>query len=128
MNIEAIRHVFEQIRYNLTGIDRLLLITEDGFPIVSTLASGEQEGRTTAMGAILCDAGERGIRELELGQMEAVINVGSNGYFITCKICDGALLILVAGHHVPLGLALARIKKAKPELLRVFQDFLESGG
>ena len=122
MNIEAIRHIFENIRCNLTAVDRLLLITDDGFPIVSTLASNEQEGRTTAMGAILCDAGERGIRELELGRMEAVINVGSDGYFITCKICDEVLLILVAGHQVPLGLALARIKKAKPELLRAFKD------
>jgi len=128
MNIEAIRNVFEQIRHNLTGIDRLLLITDDGFPIVSTLATGEQEGRTTAMGAILCDAAERGIRELELGQMEAVINVGSNGYFITCKICDGVLLLLVAGWQVPLGVALARIKKAKPELLTMVQSSLESCG
>lgn len=121
MNIEAVKAIFKQISKNNDGLDRLLLITDDGFPLVSTLDSGDQEGRTTAVGAILCDSSERGIRELALGQMEAVINVGSDGYFILSRICEGAILMAVAPHEVSLGLVLYRIRKAKPEILKAFE-------
>lgn len=121
MDIEAVKKVFKQICKNVDGLDRLLLINDDGFPLVSTLDSGDQEGRTTAMGAILCDSSERGIRELALGQMEAIINVGTDGFFVLSRICEGAILMAVAPHEVSLGLVLYKIRKTRPEIFRAFE-------
>lgn len=114
MDTAAIQHTFQGILKNVSGLHHLLLISDDGFPILSTLEAGETEGLTTAVGAILCDAGQRGIRELALGELEAVITIGSDGYFLLARICSGTLFMAVASHDAPLGLLLFRARRAVP--------------
>jgi predicted regulator of Ras-like GTPase activity (Roadblock/LC7/MglB family) len=122
MDVAVIRRLFEATKRDVRGIDRLLLITDDGFPIVSTLDAGEEEVRTTAVGAILCDSGQRGIAELALGELEAVIVVGDEGYFVLSRIRPGAILMVSASPDVALGMVLLKIRKARPELIRAFGD------
>jgi predicted regulator of Ras-like GTPase activity (Roadblock/LC7/MglB family) len=117
MDSAAIKEMFLSITRNAPGLEQLLVITDDGFPIISTLDSGEAEVRSTAAGAILCDSGQRGIKELSLGDMEAIITLGTEGYFILTRIKEGILFMAIAATDVSLGLILLRIKRAKPDLL-----------
>ena len=114
MDTVAIKSTFETILKNVPGLHQLLLITDDGFPILTTLEAGDKEGLSTAVGAILCDSGQRGIRELALGELEAVITIGSNGYFLLARICGETLFMAVASPDAPLGLLLFRVKRAVP--------------
>lgn len=120
MDINAIKKIFTEIKSKIKGLNGLLLITEDGFPIVSTLDSGDEEVKSTAVGAILCEAGQRGIRELRLGNLEAVVTIGSEGYFVLTRVEDSAILMAVASPDATLGMVLLKIKKAMPEIIRAF--------
>lgn len=120
MDFDSIKEMFLSIKKNVPGLEQLLVITDDGFPIISTLDAGEAEGRSTAVGAILCDSGQRGIKELDFGELEAIITLGTGGYFILTRIKEGILFMATASPEVSLGLLLLRIKRAKPPLLEVF--------
>ncbi len=122
MDISRIKQVLGDINDKVKGLDSMLLITEDGFPIASTLDTGDKEIRSTAAGAILCDAGLRGIKELDLGDLEAVVTLGTKGYFVLNRIKDGAILVAVASRDVALGMVLLRIKKALPEIIEAVED------
>lgn len=120
MDSAAIKEMFLGIKKNVPGLEQLLVITDDGFPIISTLDAGEDEVRSTVVGAILCDSGQRGIKELDLGELEVIITLGSGGYFILTRIKEGILFMAIAAPDVSLGLVLLRIKRAKPSLLEAF--------
>jgi len=117
MDILAIKNVFSSIQENVPGLKALFLITDDGFPVISTIETGDEEVRSTVVGAILCESGQRGIKELDLGKLEAVITVGSEGYFVLTKLRDGMLFMAVASQEASLGLVLFRVKRAVPIIL-----------
>lgn len=117
MDINTIKTVFATIQENVPGLKALFLITDDGFPVVSTIETGEEEVRSTVVGAILCESGQRGIKELDLGKLEAVITLGSDGYFVLTKLRDGMLFMTVASPEASLGLVLFRVKRAVPLIL-----------
>jgi hypothetical protein len=116
MNAEVVNSTLSEIVKKAPGVKGAFLITEDGFPVMSTLETGEEEGRCTAVGAILSDAGEKGIRELNLGNLEAVVTLGTDGYFVITRAAQGMLLMVVALPEVPLGLVLLRVKRALQRL------------
>jgi predicted regulator of Ras-like GTPase activity (Roadblock/LC7/MglB family) len=120
MGVDTIKEMFLAIKKNVAGLDQLLVITDDGFPVVSTLDTGEAEVRSTAVAAILCDSGQRGIKELDLGELEALITLGTGGYFVLMRIRPGILFMAIAAPEVSLGLVLLRMKRAKPSLIEVF--------
>ncbi len=117
MDILTVKNVFTSIQENVLGLKALFLITDDGFPVVSTIETGDEEVRSTVVGAILCESGQRGIKELNLGTLEAVITVGSEGYFVLTKLRDGMLFMAVASQEASLGLVLFRVKRAVPIIL-----------
>jgi len=117
MDILTVKKVFTSIQETVPGIKALFLITDDGFPVVSTIETGDEEVRSTAVGAILCESGQRGIKELSLGTLEAVITLGSEGYFVLTKLQDGMLFMAVASQDASLGLVLFRVKRAVPTLI-----------
>ncbi|NOY65225.1 MAG: hypothetical protein GXO97_07520 [Nitrospirae bacterium] len=114
------REILVKLKESVSGIREALIITEDGFPVVSTLEAGETEVRYTAGGAIICDAGQRGVRELDLGLLEAVVTVGSEGYFVLSPVSDGMFLMIIASHNVALGMVLLKLKKSLPLLKSIF--------
>jgi len=101
---------------NTPGLIGVLLITDDGLPIASTVQTPDTELSSTAVGAILCDAGQRGIQELGLGSLEVVVTLGTQGFYVVTRIVEGILLMAVASPDVLLGMVLLRFKKAKPLL------------
>ena len=121
MDVKAVEGVLSEILEKIPGLHGVLLITDDGFPIVSTLQAGEPETKSTAVGAILCESGERGIGELGLGAMDAVVTIGDDGFFVVRRVAKEMLLMAVAPHDVLLGNALMRIRRAVPRLVECLQ-------
>jgi len=120
MNLQQLNTVFDRLIERTRGIRSILLVTDDGFPIVSTLESGDEEVQSTAVSAILTEAGERSVSELDLGNLDAVVSIGSDGYLIQKRLATNATILLVAEPQVMLGLALARLRQALPEITAAF--------
>ncbi|MBI5014177.1 MAG: hypothetical protein HZB55_01640 [Deltaproteobacteria bacterium] len=127
MDTQRAQSILSEVVKNTPGLHGVLLLTDDGFPVVSTLQAGETEMRSTAVGAILCDSGERGISELGLGVMDAIVTVGSEGFFIVRRVAAGICLMAVASQDVLLGTALLRIRRALPQLYECLDHRAEVG-
>jgi predicted regulator of Ras-like GTPase activity (Roadblock/LC7/MglB family) len=121
MDVGKVREIFLKIKENVPGIREVLVITEDGFPVVSTLEAGDEEVRYTAGGAILCDAGQRGVDELGLGGLEAVVTVGSEGYFVLAPVTDETVMMIIASSDVALGMVLMKLRKTLPIIREIFR-------
>jgi predicted regulator of Ras-like GTPase activity (Roadblock/LC7/MglB family) len=121
MDVHAVEGVLSEILEKIPGLHGVLLITDDGFPIVISLQAGEKATKSTAVGAILCESGERGIGELGLGSMDAVVTMGNDGFFVVRRVAEEMLLMAVASHDVLLGNALLRIRRAVPRLLECLE-------
>ncbi len=121
MDVGKVREIFLKIKENVPGIREVLVITEDGFPVVSTLDAGDEEVRYTAGGAILCDAGQRGVNELGLGSLEAVVTVGSDGYFVLSPVTDETVMMIIASSDVALGMVLMKLRKTLPIIREMFR-------
>jgi predicted regulator of Ras-like GTPase activity (Roadblock/LC7/MglB family) len=126
MDIKRIAQLLEGITTRVTGIKNILIVTDDGFPIFSTLEAGEEELRATAVGAIISEAGQRGIRELALGDIELNIAIGTYGYFVMKRLLPGTILLVIVDSNdkdsSPLGLVLLRVRLSVPELLKAMSD------
>ena len=125
MDVGRIRDIFFNIKKSVRGIREILVITGDGFPVVSTLEAGEDEVRYTAGGAILCDAGRRGVDELELGELEAVVTVGSEGYFVLSPVNPDMVMMVIASDDVALGMVLMKLRKTLPVIRDEFKGYSE---
>jgi len=121
MNVTKIKALLDEMTSRVTGIKNILIVTDDGFPIVSTLEAGDEEMRATAVGAIISEAGQRGIKELELGDIELNIAIGTYGYFVMKRLITGTVLLVIVDSKnessSPLGLVLLRVRRMVPELL-----------
>jgi|GEM_PF-4229562 hypothetical protein len=120
MEVEKIKTEIERIVRGVEGVRSVFLITDDGLSVVSTLETGEEEIKSTAVGAILCSAGERGSTELELGDFNAVVTIAERGYFVISRVKKEFILMVVAGSEVPLGIVLLNIRRA----IRRIRDYL----
>jgi len=120
MEIEKIKAEIEKIVKGIEGVRSVFLITDDGLSIVSTLETGDEEIKSTAVGAILCSAGERGSGELELGDFNAVVTIAEKGYFVISRVRKGFILMVVANSEVPLGIVLLNTRRA----IKKIRDYL----
>ncbi len=120
MDLAAVRSEFADIKERTQGVRSLLLVTDDGFPLASTLDAGEEEVRSTAVGAILTDAGARALSEMDLGNLDVVVALGETGYFVLKRLDENATIMAVCGRDVQLGLVLARVRSAFPRILEAY--------
>jgi predicted regulator of Ras-like GTPase activity (Roadblock/LC7/MglB family) len=131
MDIKRIEQLLQGITSRVTGIKNILIVTDDGFPIYSTLEAGVEELRATAVGAIISEAGQRGIKELELGDIEVNIAIGTYGYFVMKRLIPGTILLIIVDSNdkksSPLGLVLLRVRLTVPELLKAMSADHPSG-
>ncbi|RMG04812.1 MAG: hypothetical protein D6726_02615 [Nitrospirae bacterium] len=125
MDVEKLKDIFLDIKNSVNGIKEVLVITEDGFPVVSTLEAGDEEVRYTAGGAILCNAGQRGVTELNLGEIEAVVTIGTEGYFVLAPVASEMYMMIIASSNVALGMVLMKLRKAVPVVRDEFRGRLE---
>ena len=124
MDVKRIKEIFTDIKKRTRGVRDVLLVTEDGFPIVSTLDSGDEEARSTAVGAIICEAGQRGVGELNLGEVDLSVTIGTEGYFVMKRLSVGAIMLLIVDRDesaAPLGMVLMRVRNASHEIMRAYE-------
>lgn len=88
------------------------LVSPDGLALASTLPSGMDEERTSAMSAAMLSLGERIGKELARGAVDRILVEGDSGYGILMGCGDDAVLLVLANQGAKQGLLMLDIKKA----------------
>jgi uncharacterized protein len=87
------------------------LVSPDGLPLASTLPSGMDEERTSAMSAAMLSLGERIGKELDRGFVGRILVEGDQGYGILMGCGEDAVLLVLANHTAKQGMLMLDIKR-----------------
>lgn len=117
MDVKKIKEVLSEITARNRDVRNALIVSDDGLPAVSTLETGHEEARKTAVGAIITEAGLRGLKELKLGDIDLSVTIGTDGYFVIKRLVPGFIMLVIADSKCPLGMTLMQIRKAVPEIM-----------
>jgi uncharacterized protein len=107
----AIGAILQNFVAGTADIQGAALVSPDGLPLASTLPSGMDEERTSAMSAAMLSLGE-----LARGEVDRILVEGNNGYGILMGCGEEAVLLVLASQSAKQGLLMLDIKKAVSEL------------
>jgi len=116
MDLARIRESFVWLRDHTRGVRHVLLVTDDGFPVVSTLASGDREQRSTAAAARMSEAGRRALLDLDMGGLDVIVTMGSEGCLVQKRLGPDATVLILCDPTAQLGLVLGRLRRILPAL------------
>jgi uncharacterized protein len=92
------------------------LVSPDGLPLASTLPSGMDEERTSAMSAAMLSLGERIGKELARGTVDRILVEGDNGYGILMGCGEDAVLLVLANQGAKQGMLMLDIKQTVKDI------------
>jgi uncharacterized protein len=92
------------------------LVSPDGLPLASTLPSGMDEERTSAMSAAMLSLGERIGKELARGSVDRILVEGDNGYGILMGCGEDAVLLVLASQGAKQGMLMLDIKQTVKDI------------
>lgn len=105
-----------ELQMSTTDIEASAVVSVDGLTIASSLPSGVEEDRVSAMSAALLSLGERIAGELGRGTMDEVYVKGAGGYVILTAVGEEAVLTVLARAGAKLGLIFLEMRRAAEDL------------
>ena len=100
-------------------IEASAVVSVDGLIMASSLPSGVDEDRISAMSAAMLSLGDRIASELNRGILEQVYIKGSDGIIVLMAVGDEAVLTVLARAQAKLGLIFLDMKRAVEDLTRL---------
>ena len=100
-------------------IEASAVVSVDGLIMASSLPSGVDEDRISAMSAAMLSLGDRIASELNRGVLEQVYIKGSDGIIVLMAVGDEADLSVLARAQAKLGLIFLDLKRAVEDLVRL---------
>lgn len=100
-------------------IEAAAIVSVDGLSIASSLPSGVEEDRVSAMSAAMLSLGERIATELGRGTLEQVYVKGERGFVILSAVGEEAVLTVLARQQAKLGLIFLDMGRAVKELAKL---------
>jgi uncharacterized protein len=113
MNLESILQNFVNQTNDIQGA---ALVSLDGLSLASSLASGMDEERVSAMSAAMLSLGERICQELVRGDIERLFVEGAQGYAVLTGCGEDSVLLVMASSTVKQGLLMLEIKRIVSEV------------
>ncbi len=107
------------LQISSTDIEASAVVSVDGLSMASSLPSGMDEDRVSAMSAAMLSLGERIAGELGRGYLDQVFIKGENGFVILTSIGEEAVLTVLARKEAKLGLIFLDMRRAVEELSRI---------
>jgi len=111
-----IERILLSVQHRIPDIEGLAVVSRDGLPIASSLHSGSNEEKISAMTAASLSLSERVVIELQRGIMEQVIISGSKGLIVIRNAGKYAVLVAIVQVKAKLGLVLLDMKRASKKL------------
>ncbi len=107
------------LQASTTDVEASALVSVDGLIIASSLPSGVEEDRVSAMSAAMLSLGERIAKELGRRSLEQVYIKGNKGYIVLTSVGEEAVLTVMAHSAAKLGLVFLEMRRAAEELERL---------
>lgn len=105
-----------ELQMSTADIEASAVVSVDGLTIASSLPSGVEEDRVSAMSAAMLSLGERIASELGRGALDEVYVRGAGGYVILTAVGVEAVLTVLARGGAKLGLVFLEMRRAAEEL------------
>lgn len=116
---EQVQQILKSLVTNTPDVEGSATVSVDGLVLASSLPSGTDEDRVSAMAAALLSLGQRTSQELQRGTMDQIYVKGDHGYIILMQAGNEAVLEVIAGPGAKLGMVLLDAKRAAQEISRL---------
>lgn len=116
---EQVQQILKSLVTNTPDVEGSATVSVDGLVLASSLPSGTDEDRVSAMAAALLSLGQRTSQELQRGTMDQIYVKGDHGYIILMQAGNEAVLEVIAGPAAKLGMVLLDAKRAAQEISRL---------
>ncbi|MDA0674237.1 MAG: roadblock/LC7 domain-containing protein [Cyanobacteria bacterium] len=116
LNLEKLSSVLQNFVSGTADVQGAALVTPDGLPLTSTLPSGMDEERVSAMSAAMLSLGERIGSELARGSIDRIFVEGDKGYGILTSCTEDAVFLVLADKAAKQGVLMLEIKRSLAEL------------
>ena len=100
-------------------IEASAVVSVDGLIMASSLPSGVDEDRISAMSAAMISLGDRIANELSRGILEQVYIRGSDGFIVLMSVGEDAVITVLARKSAKLGLIFLDMGRAVEDLARL---------
>lgn len=116
INVAKLESILQNLVTSTSDVQGAALVSPDGLPLASTLPSGMDEERVSAMSAAMLSLGERIGNELARGAIDRLYVEGDKGYGILTSCGEEAVLLVLASKAAKQGLLMLEIKRVTSEL------------
>lgn len=107
------------LQISTPDIEASAVVSVDGLIMASSLPSGVEEDRVSAMSAAMLSLGERIASELGRGILDQVYIRGEEGYVFLMSVGEDAVLTVLARKQAKLGLLFLDMKRTAKELAKI---------
>jgi predicted regulator of Ras-like GTPase activity (Roadblock/LC7/MglB family) len=107
------------LQANTPDVESSAVVSVDGLIIASSLPTGFEEDRVSAMSAAMLSLGERIAGELGRGLLNEVYIHGNDGYVLLVSVGSDAVLTVLARQGAKLGLVFLEMRRASADLERL---------
>lgn len=108
-----------ELQINTPDIEASAVVSVDGLIMASSLPSGVEEDRVSAMSAAMLSLGERIASELGRGLLDQVYIRGEEGYVFLMSVGEDAVLTVLARKQAKLGLLFLDMKRTAKKLAKI---------
>ncbi|OIP69104.1 MAG: diacylglyceryl transferase [Oscillatoriales cyanobacterium CG2_30_44_21] len=116
INVAKLESILQNLVTSTSDVQGAALVSPDGLPLASTLPSGMDEERVSAMSAAMLSLGERIGNELVRGDIDRLYVEGDKGYGILTSCGEEAVLLVLASKAAKQGLLMLEIKRVVSDL------------
>ncbi|MEW6492221.1 MAG: roadblock/LC7 domain-containing protein [Cyanobacteriota bacterium] len=116
INTAKISHVLQNFVTATADVQGAAIVTPDGLPLASSLPSGMDDERVSAMSAAMLSLGERIGKELARGDIDRIYVEGHEGLSVLTSCGEEAVFLVLAGKAAKQGVLMLEIKRALAEL------------
>jgi predicted regulator of Ras-like GTPase activity (Roadblock/LC7/MglB family) len=110
--IDRLNQILADLQAIAGDIEACAVVSVDGLIMASNLPRGLEEDSVAAMSAVMMSMGERTALELERGKTEQLFVKGDDGYVVTMRAGDDAVLLVMARKEAKLGLVFLDLSRA----------------
>ena len=111
----------QELQTGTLDVEATAIVSVDGLTMASSLPTGVEEDRVSAMSAAMLSLGERIASELGRGVLDEVYVKGENGYVVLRAVGEEAVLTVLARQQTKLGLLFLDMRRASEDLAAILE-------
>ncbi|MEQ8995785.1 MAG: roadblock/LC7 domain-containing protein [Coleofasciculus sp. B1-GNL1-01] len=119
INAEKLGMIIKDFASAASDVEGAAVVTPDGLPLATTLPSGMDDERVSAMSAAMLSLGERIGKELVRGAIDRIYVEGEKGFSVLTSCGEDTVFLVLATKEAKQGLLMLNIKRTVGELRMV---------